>query len=79
MDLMLADKRALVTGASSGIGVEIAALLAREGVSVVVQGRDRARTEQTVRAIEQAGVGKAIAQSCLEFLVAARLRHPGYW
>jgi 3-oxoacyl-[acyl-carrier protein] reductase len=39
MDLKLKDKRALVTGASSGLGVSIAKMLASEGVSVVVQGR----------------------------------------
>ena len=37
MDLKLRGKRALITGSSSGIGTGIAALLADEGVSVVVQ------------------------------------------
>jgi NAD(P)-dependent dehydrogenase (short-subunit alcohol dehydrogenase family) len=59
MDLQLADKRALVTGASSGIGVEIAKLMAGEGASIVVHGRDRQRTEDTVRQIEHAG-GRAV-------------------
>ena len=59
MDLQIAGKRALVTGASSGIGVEIARLLAREGVAVVVHGRDRERTEHTANAIADAG-GRAV-------------------
>ncbi len=45
MDLELVGKRALVTGSSSGIGAEIARMLAAEGVAVVVHGRDRAQTQ----------------------------------
>ncbi len=55
MDLGLAGKRALVTGASSGIGVETAKLFAAEGAEVVVCGRDEERTMATVRQIENAG------------------------
>jgi NAD(P)-dependent dehydrogenase (short-subunit alcohol dehydrogenase family) len=43
MDLQLEGKRALVSGSSSGIGVGIAKLLADEGVSVVVTGRNEER------------------------------------
>jgi 3-oxoacyl-[acyl-carrier protein] reductase len=60
MDLKLDGKRALVTGASSGIGREIAQALAREGATVVVCGRNRERTEETVRMITDAG-SKALA------------------
>jgi len=60
MDLKLDGKRALVTGASSGIGREIAQALAREGATVVVCGRNRERTEETVTMITEAG-GKALA------------------
>jgi NAD(P)-dependent dehydrogenase (short-subunit alcohol dehydrogenase family) len=45
MDLKLAGKRALVTGSSRGIGVAIAKALAREGVKVVVHGRNTAAAE----------------------------------
>ena len=60
MDLGLQGKRALVTGASSGIGEAIAVLLAKEGVSVAVNGRDEARTRRTAASIVAAG-GHAVA------------------
>lgn len=46
---------ALVTGATSGIGRAIALELAGHGFTVLVHGRDTARGEQTVKAIERAG------------------------
>lgn len=60
MHLNLENKRALVTGSSRGIGAAIARLLAQEGVSVVVHGRDRGRTEQVANSIRSAG-GQAAA------------------
>jgi 3-oxoacyl-[acyl-carrier protein] reductase len=59
MDLQLAGKRALVTGSSSGIGAGIAAMLAGEGVDVVVHGRNAERLER-VRA-DLAGGGVRVA------------------
>jgi len=57
MDLRLGGKRALVTGASSGIGRGIAVVLAQEGVHVVVHGRNAERCAETLAMIE-AGGGK---------------------
>ncbi len=59
MDLKIDGKRALVTGASSGIGRETALTLAREGAIVVVSGRNQERTEATARMIGDAG-GRAV-------------------
>ncbi len=61
MDLQLADKRALVTGSTSGIGAEIARMLALEGVKIVVHGRDRSRAESVVADIEAQGGQAAVA------------------
>src|SRR5579859_2436408 len=54
----LEGQRALVTGATSGIGRAVALQLARNGAEVVVHGRDAARGAETVQEITAAG-GKA--------------------
>lgn len=58
MDLKLTDKRALVTGSSSGTGAASAKTLAREGVHVIVHGRNRDRAEAVAAEIQAEG-GKA--------------------
>lgn len=61
MDLKLSGKRALVTGSSSGIGVAIAKMLAAEGASVVVHGRDQARAQAVADRIIADGGKAAVA------------------
>jgi gluconate 5-dehydrogenase len=51
----LDGKVALVTGASQGLGLEIAKLLAEVGARVIVNGRDLERLNQAVSAIESMG------------------------
>ena len=51
----LKGKRALVTGASSGIGREVARRFGAEGAAVACGGRDRGRTEETVSTITEEG------------------------
>lgn len=51
MDLGLAGRRALVTGASSGLGLACARALAAEGVSVVVASRSAARLDAAAATI----------------------------
>ncbi len=60
MDLQLADKTALVTAATAGIGLEIARTLAKEGATVIITGRDQAKLDSAIDDIRASG-GKAIS------------------
>jgi 3-oxoacyl-[acyl-carrier protein] reductase len=52
MDLNLKDKRALVTGASRGLGYATALSLAREGARVAINGRDPHKLAAAAKALQ---------------------------
>lgn len=60
--LSLAGRRALVTGASSGLGRHFADVLARAGAVVTLSARREAMLEEAARAIRQAGGAVEIAR-----------------
>ncbi len=62
MDLGLADRACVVTGASRGIGRETARMLCAEGASVILVGRDRDRLEQAARDCSAASPTGAAAE-----------------
>ncbi len=64
----LEGKRALVTGASSGIGQAVAQALAAEGVKVAAHARNEARAKNTLDSIK--------AQGGTAFAVAADMEKP---
>lgn len=51
----LDSQRALVTGASRGLGAEIASVLASAGADLVISGRDRIGLERTRQVVERLG------------------------
>lgn len=55
MDLTIAGKTALVTGATAGIGVAIAKTLASEGVQVTISGRKREKLDSVAAEIAKGG------------------------
>jgi 3-oxoacyl-[acyl-carrier protein] reductase len=70
VDLGLAGRVCIVTGSTSGIGLETARQLAAEGARVVVNGRDAERVEQ---ARAEAGAVLGVAADLTEPDAAARL------
>ncbi|HEX4191190.1 MAG TPA: SDR family NAD(P)-dependent oxidoreductase [Marmoricola sp.] len=66
-DLDLHGKRALVTGAASGIGVETARALADAGAEVLIAARDLAAAEQVAEQI-RSGTGAAVSATHLDLL-----------
>lgn len=56
MDFQLKDKRALVSGSTAGIGYAIAEGLAKEGATVIVNGRTAQRVEQAIASLKNSGV-----------------------
>jgi NAD(P)-dependent dehydrogenase (short-subunit alcohol dehydrogenase family) len=64
-------QRVLVTGATAGLGRVIAQRLGRDGLDVIVHGRDAARGREVADSIEQAGGSASF--------VAADVSEPAAW
>ncbi len=57
MDLQLEGKRALITGSTAGIGFSIAEALAKEGATVIVNGRSKQRADDAVNRLKRGNCG----------------------
>ena len=62
MDFEIAGNTALVTASSSGLGTAAAPALAREGVDVVIHGRDEERLAEAKSEVESVAAGAVVAQ-----------------
>jgi NAD(P)-dependent dehydrogenase (short-subunit alcohol dehydrogenase family) len=59
MDLQMAGKGYVIVGGTAGMGLAAAQVLAREGASVVVVGRDEARAKGATAQLVEAGAAAA--------------------
>lgn len=75
MDLGLRAKLALVTGSTAGIGLASAEQLAREGASVIVNGRTPARVEAAIATLRAAVPGGDIQGIAADVATAAGCKH----
>ena len=71
----VAGKRVLVTGASRGIGAEVAAVLADAGADLAITGRDAAGLAATRKVVVDKGRRCAVMEADLA-TVAGRGRRP---
>jgi NAD(P)-dependent dehydrogenase (short-subunit alcohol dehydrogenase family) len=71
MDLRLGGKTALVTGSTLGIGYAIARSLAREGASVVLNGRTRERVDAAVKKLQGEVPGAKVTGVVADLATAA--------
>lgn len=67
-------KTILVTGATSGIGLEASVLLAKEGHRVVLVGRDEAKTQASVAQVKQRSGSQAVDWALADFASQASIR-----
>jgi NAD(P)-dependent dehydrogenase (short-subunit alcohol dehydrogenase family) len=70
--MRLADKVALITGGTSGMGRATAVLFAQEGARVAITGRNEARGREVVAEIEQAGGTAIFIRSDVRFAEECR-------
>jgi NAD(P)-dependent dehydrogenase (short-subunit alcohol dehydrogenase family) len=71
MDLKLHNKKALVTGASAGIGFAIAQALAAEGAIVTINGRSQQRLDEATEKMKKCAAGARISAIACDMGTAA--------
>ena len=81
MDLQLKGRKAIVTGASKGIGLCIAQTLAGEGVDVAICARTAADVEKAAAGLRSQGVKVEILQdaTCIQLMRDFIKARPELW
>jgi 3-hydroxybutyrate dehydrogenase len=72
--MMLKDKTAVVTGSTSGIGLQIALTFAKEGANIVINGLGDAAAIETTRAAIERDFGVRCIYSSANMLEPAQIR-----
>ncbi|MBV9867072.1 MAG: SDR family NAD(P)-dependent oxidoreductase [Abitibacteriaceae bacterium] len=75
MDLQLQGKRALVTGSTVGIGFATALGLAKEGATVVLNGRTKERVEEAVQRVQRKVAGAQVSGVAADLGTAEGVAH----
>lgn len=70
----MSGKTVLITGATSGIGLEAAVMLARQGARTVIVGRNPAKTEACVAEIRRRADSDAVESLLCDFSSQASIR-----
>lgn len=70
----LDGKTALISGATNGIGFEAAVVLAREGASLVIVGRDAARTAESLAEVKRRSGSSSVESLLCDFSSQASIR-----
>lgn len=70
----LQGKAVLVTGSTDGIGKHTAALLAQQGATTLVHGRNRARVQRTLRELRSHTANPAVYAYCYDMSSLAQTR-----
>ena len=70
MDLGLTGRRAVITGASKGIGLGCAAALAREGYDVALAARSADVLARAAKEVQQAAPGVAVTTHAVDLSTA---------
>ena len=75
MDLQLKGKKAFISGSTQGIGFAIAQQLLKEGVEVIINGRNKNKTEQAVQQLKQQFPDSTVSSIVADFSTQKETNH----
>lgn len=75
MDLLLKNKKVLITGSTKGIGKAIAITLAKEGAEVIINGRSETSVETALGEVNNAVENAKVSGIVCDFLNSAEIEN----